>query len=349
MSCQGIDFIKRCRSIESDRLYIFGRNALAERVAMLIDFRGFVDDFTNESTHLGKDVFRTSILTSESFVINTSTMKPFRASQRIAEYTKNQIHVFSFFEYFGEETLENRYWIDFRRDYQLFKSEYEFFESSLSDEISKATWSNLKHLRLTGEFLDLANFPKSQGVHYFPEFLIFDETQEVFYDIGSFDGETSKDFMNACKTYKKIYAFEPNPKNFATIREKFNGYSCFEIIGLGVSNVNELLGFEQDLGSASHFDKNANLKVQTATLDSLELYPPTFIKMDIEGMERLALEGGENVITKYRPKLAISIYHLFDDVRVISGLIFKMLPNSRVYIRHYSEGTDETVLFCIPN
>jgi hypothetical protein len=71
--------------------------------------------------------------------------------------------------------------------------------------------------------------------------------------------------------------------------------------------------------------------------------------MDIEGMERKALDGGRNLISKHRPILAISVYHLFDDIRVIFSEINEILPNSKFYLRHFSEGVDETVLFCIPN
>ena len=89
--------------------------------------------------------------------------------------------------------------------------------------------------------------------------------------------------------------------------------------------------------------------MELVALDSLSIEAPTFIKMDIEGMERFALEGARNIIEKNRPKLAISVYHLHDDVRVLFRIISEMLPNSRFFLRHYSEGIHETVLFCLPN
>jgi hypothetical protein len=109
------------------------------------------------------------------------------------------------------------------------------------------------------------------------------------------------------------------------------------------------MGFSNSLGSASHFDESSELEIELTTLDSLQASPPTFIKMDKEGMERYALEGGEEIIRRHHPILAISIYHLFDDIRVLFGLVSQLLPDSIFYLRHYSEGIHESVLFCIPN
>ena len=41
---------------------------------------------------------------------------------------------------------------------------------------------------------------------------------------------------------------------------------------------------------------------------------PTYIKFDIEGSELDALDGGRETITRYRPKLAVCVYHLPDHL-----------------------------------
>ena len=71
--------------------------------------------------------------------------------------------------------------------------------------------------------------------------------------------------------------------------------------------------------------------------------------MDIEGAEIETLLGLIDTIKVNKPFLAISVYHLHDDVRVLFRIISEMLPNSRFFLRHYSEGIHETVLFCLPN
>jgi FkbM family methyltransferase len=330
-------------------VYILGRNQYALSAARYLDFKGFIDDESAIKSFANKEIFKFSILDSNSFVVNASTMRPLAASLKISQYTSNQIHIFSYLANCTGVSPGDVYWNDFKIDYNNYALEYEKFENSLSDAVSVEIWTHIKEIRLKGEFSDLDNFPKRYGLQYFPEFLNLEDNGEVFYDIGSFDGGTSLDFLSICKGSNRVYAFEPNPQNSELLAVKLGIKENVEILEVGLSNVNRRQGFSENLGSASHFDAKADLKIELVRLDSLHLEPPTFIKMDIEGMERLALEGSASIIEKHRPKLAISIYHLFDDVRVIFGLVTKMLPDSRIYIRHYSEGIHETVLFCIPN
>jgi len=76
---------------------------------------------------------------------------------------------------------------------------------------------------------------------------------------------------------------------------------------------------------------------------------PTFIKFDIEGFELKALQGASRLLKDVKPKLAISIYHYPLDLIEIYLYLVNTFKSAKYYLRHYSEGTDETVLFCIPD
>jgi hypothetical protein len=83
-------------------------------------------------------------------------------------------------------------------------------------------------------------------------------------------------------------------------------------------------------------------------LDDLDITPPTFIKIDIEGMEEKFLEGAHETLCKYRPKVAIAVYHNPYQLRRIVELIDSAIPNSKFFLRHYTEGFSETILYVLP-
>lgn len=70
-----------------------------------------------------------------------------------------------------------------------------------------------------------------------------------------------------------------------------------------------------------------------------------YIKMDIEGYELRALTGAEQSLRRFRPKLAISIYHLADDFVAIQEYLASLDLGYKFYIDHYTIHHEETVLY----
>jgi len=80
------------------------------------------------------------------------------------------------------------------------------------------------------------------------------------------------------------------------------------------------------------------------------------IKSDIEGLEIKMLDELLLLVPKYRPQLAISIYHVdknffprHSHLVVIPERLIKICKNYKFFIRHYTYNRRETVLFCMPN
>lgn len=53
-------------------------------------------------------------------------------------------------------------------------------------------------------------------------------------------------------------------------------------------------------------------------------------------------------ILKYKPKLAISIYHKFDDLWNTQLLLKQWIPEYRLIMRHYECTQEETIIYAIP-
>lgn len=70
-----------------------------------------------------------------------------------------------------------------------------------------------------------------------------------------------------------------------------------------------------------------------------------FIKLDIEGSELSALEGARETIRRFRPQLAISVYHKPEDFWTIPQLIDSLGPKYRFFLGHFTSHQEETILF----
>ena len=73
----------------------------------------------------------------------------------------------------------------------------------------------------------------------------------------------------------------------------------------------------------------------------------TLVSMDIEGMELNVLQGLEQCIKKNRPVLAICVYHKPEDIIELPLKVLEMVPDYRLYLRHYSYVETETVMYAI--
>lgn len=184
------------------------------------------------------------------------------------------------------------------------------------------------------------------GAQYFPPDLLPPRPSRHFVDLGAYDGDTLESFLDWTGGHFEAYtAVEPDPENWqgfqkraATLqgetRERIRFCPCAVLDKVGPVRFSATGTAAASLGG--------NREIQGTTLDQLDLYPaPDFIKMDIEGAEPLALEGGRNTILRAEPCLAVSVYHLPDHLWTLPLAIHQMLPNARLHLRpHGWDGWD---------
>lgn len=189
---------------------------------------------------------------------------------------------------------------------------------------------------------------------YFDKNIIHFSEDEVFIDAGAFDGNTSVIFANYMNNkYKKIHCFEPDINNMQLIssNKHISRLENIQIYNVGLWNERDVLNFNCDnSGNGSNISTDGLMEINVDYLDNIfqhinEDEWPTFIKMDIEGAELNALKGCSNIIKKKKPKLAISIYHKPEDIIDIPLYIISLVPEYKLYIRHYTASLSETVLY----
>ena len=66
-----------------------------------------------------------------------------------------------------------------------------------------------------------------------------------------------------------------------------------------------------------------------------------YIKLDIEGAELDMLHGAAKTIARCKPKMAVSAYHLPDDLWTLATYIKSLRPDYEFAFRHYKiDATD---------
>ncbi len=65
-----------------------------------------------------------------------------------------------------------------------------------------------------------------------------------------------------------------------------------------------------------------------------------------ECAEMDTLHGAQQSIERFKPKLAISLYHKPDDLFEIILYIKEKFPFYSCYVDHYTIHSEETVLYC---
>ena len=175
----------------------------------------------------------------------------------------------------------------------------------------------------------------------------------VVFDIGAFKGDTAYFFSKKCSNKARIYAFEPDDYAFKILEKIKEKYKLNNVITKNIL----LSNAEKEIDFISMIENTPTIKKNAITIDKFveenNIEKIDYIKMDVEGAERNILEGSIKTIKKFKPFLAIAIYHggkLFMEDFYNIPIFIKNVINEdyEYYIRTFSPWGGETILFCKP-
>lgn len=230
------------------------------------------------------------------------------------------------------------------------KDEIKKVYENLADEESKKQFLAHVDCRINLNFEGLP--PADTANQYFPSDVVSLSADEVFLDAGAYDGDTLKDFASRTNNkFTKYLALEPDPVNNEKLRHVATSYrdDLVEVFPYAVGLENTILKFDATGGAGAGFSEKGSIEVECKRADDFFYnYKPTYLKFDIEGAELDALKGSEKIIETYRPKLAVCIYHLPDDLWRIFIYLHNKFPFYNFFARtHQYDGLD-FVLYAIP-
>jgi FkbM family methyltransferase len=176
-------------------------------------------------------------------------------------------------------------------------------------------------------------------------------------DAGGCWGDTALYFASKAGPSGKVYSFEFLPSNLEIYRRNLDMNPELkrrvELIENPIwSTAGEEIAIDANgpgtrlRPSDSSHDK---MRFRTESIDHLvetrRIEKVDFIKMDIEGAELNALKGCEQTLRRFKPKLAVTVYHSVDDFWEIPEYLKSLDLDYKFYLRHFTIHAEETVLF----
>lgn len=144
----------------------------------------------------------------------------------------------------------------------------------------------------------------------------------VILDIGANTGNHAI-YLSKCAS--QIHCFEPNPETFERLVENvgLNGIRNIQCHQLGLGNQNSIASFQVNLdgnlGNSGYVSETATQPKNTKIIklpikrgdefiEPLGLEAIHFIKIDVEGLEPVTLDGLRQTIARYRPVVAFEFH-----------------------------------------
>lgn len=330
--------------------YIIGRNKYGLSMAKMLEaggytMLGFIDDYCTEVSFGSWPVVSSGAIGGKYAIFNCVVEGRTIDTQGFILTLSPQ----SIFDYFALQACFPQYLpeIDFLEDTESIEHDWNNYievYNRLEDARSKIEYERVLNFRYNRDIRFLKDFSMRLAEQYFEPFLAL-PNEPVFIDGGGFDGSTTLGFVGRHPAFRKVHYFEPNPAFFNLSKKNLESTRdiCWHNEGLWDSKC--CLSFNPELNSASKLDILGSIEVPVTTIDLSVSGQVDFIKLDIEGAELEALKGAEGVIRSQKPVMAVCIYHRQRHFYEIPLFLMSQLQDYKVFIRHYTQGVFETVMY----
>ena len=192
-----------------------------------------------------------------------------------------------------------------------------------------------------GRELDLLMLEQAGGDIYEQRSVSVRE-DDVVIDVGAHLGTFTR--IALMRGAGRVIAVEPDPVNAACFARTFApeiAAGRVTLVAAAAWHSPGSLTFERgsasQTGRVSDSEGDRAVTVRAVTLDQIveqsKVDRVDFIKMDIEGAERHALAGARRLLSAYKPRLAICIYHAADDPEFVPRAVFAANDSYHTFTR----------------
>jgi len=167
---------------------------------------------------------------------------------------------------------------------------------------------------------------------------------DIVFDCGSAEGIFPLLIHNNCK---KVYAFEPLIDYQKGLKKTFSNIDNVYLVNEALGNMVGSIGFVQS-GIQSSISKDiSENSVAINTIDNfcnLNSCEVNYIKADIEGYEIELIKGAKESIKKFKPKIAITVYHKENNYLEIKSFLKNIVPEYNFKIKGISDLKNHPVM-----
>ena len=224
----------------------------------------------------------------------------------------------------GENIMDDRFIAQYRQ-------EIERAYSLLADEPSRKVFKGALDFYYTGElkYLDTIEGDKDE---VFANILRL--RNERYLDLGAYRGDTVDEFLHYTDGYQSITAVEPNPKNHKKLCEHLADIGNATALNAGIADRVGTMTISKKAGRMPVLGDTNGVEIPVTTVDRIDC-SPTYIKIDIEGMELKMLSGAERILRTMKPKLNLAAYHRTEDFFSLINRLHEINPDYRIYLRKH--------------
>ncbi len=232
---------------------------------------------------------------------------------------------------------ENLFTLDFLNQNQ---EKINTARSLFTDELSVKIFDNVLLYKLTGKIGYLFD-AECERKNTFE--LLGAKDFRSFADLGAYRGDTLEEMLSIAPNLEYAYALEPDVRTYKKLSafcESYKGSAKLYPLNTAAWNKKETLIFNSSSNrNSGAFAPTTNAKTVETAADSLDNIlcgaPIDYVKYDVEGAEKQAIEGSVNTIIKYSPALNISVYHRSEDIFEIPLQINAIKKDYKLYLRRY--------------
>jgi FkbM family methyltransferase len=334
----------------------FGRDLCSAMQLAGFTVAGFVETTPNTNSALGLPVINwqqwsPNNCTAPLFIGIFNRVMPLDQMEALARQAgaRNVFFPWDFYHAF-KKNLGWRFWLSESEGILSQTDQIAIALGCLSDDTSKLCLLDIVAFRL-GINTKYGSFQHTENQYFNPITLDALKGRPIrFVDGGAYNGDTYLELCSFAEV-EKAYLFEPDIANFSklvnNVRSTPHVKYCYP---LGLSESYRILSFNSGNGEGSSITDTGNVNIAVASLDDMLLgMAVDFIKLDVEGAELQALIGSSNLIKSSRPVLALSLYHLPNDLWELPLKLAQLCEDYRLYIRQHHFNSFDSVLYAVPN